>query len=135
MDWDRDSLGQIDAATTRRAFLRACGTAAVGLIGAGAILVPARRAYAAAPVWAAVPAQVWALGVPVHLDLKAYCTDADGDPLTFTLDRALPPGVTLSGGVISGTPTGVFSATTFIATADDQSDTIPPAAPTDLREK
>lgn len=135
MDRDRFSPGEIDGGTTRRAFLRVCGTAAAGLIGAGTILLPARRAYAAPPVWSSVPAQVWAVGVPVHLDLAAYCADADGDPLAFTLDRALPPGVTLSGSVISGTPTGVFSATTFVATADDQSDSIPPAAPTDLREK
>ncbi len=133
---NRDSsLDGLDVSTTRRGFLKVCGTAAVGLIGAGAVLLPARPSAAAAPVWTAIPTQVWAIGVPVHLDLKSYCSDADGNPLTFSLSRALPAGLTLTGSVISGTPTGVFSATSFVATADDGSDTVPPAAPTDLRER
>lgn len=135
MSRDRSPVDDFAAPTTRRGFLRTCGTAAVGLIGASTILLPARESYAAVPVWSTIPTQVWAVGVPVHLDLTGYCSDADSDPLAFSLNRALPAGVTLSGSVISGTPTGVFSATTFVATADDQSDTIPPAAPTDLREK
>ena len=121
-------------ATTRRGFLKACGTAAIALIGVTS-LAPIRRALAAVPVWTAIPPQVWTLGVPVYLDLAAYCTDPDGDPLTFSLSQALPPGVTLSGSVISGTPSVVFAQQSFIATADDHSDTVPPAAPTDLREK
>ncbi|MGH7680477.1 MAG: hypothetical protein ACRENN_00650, partial [Candidatus Eiseniibacteriota bacterium] len=116
MGWDRDPLADMEATTTRRGFLRICGTAAAGLISAGTLLAPARRADAAAPAWSAVPAQVWSVGVPVHLDLAPYCTDADGDPLAFSLNRALPPGVTLAGSVISGTPTGSFATTTFIAT-------------------
>lgn len=38
----------------------------------------------------------------------------------FGLNRLLPPGVTLVGAVISGTPAALFPAMTFVATADDQ---------------
>jgi hypothetical protein len=41
----------------------------------------------------------------------------------------------MNGSVISGTPTGLFSSASFVATADDGGDSIPPAAPLDLREK
>lgn len=71
------------------------------------------------PAWTSVPDQTWVVGVPVLLDLAAYCTDPDGDALTFSLDLALPPGLTLSGSVISGTPTAVFATASFTATADD----------------
>lgn len=72
-----------------------------------------------APVWSVIPDQTWVVGVPVLLDLAAYCTDPDGDALSFSLDLALPPGVTLSGSVISGTPTAEFAQATFVATAAD----------------
>jgi hypothetical protein len=72
-----------------------------------------------APVWTTIPDQVWVVGVPVNLDLASYCSDPDGDALTYTLSAALPDGVTLTGSVISGTPTGVFAAASFTATADD----------------
>ena len=122
-------------ATTRRGFLKTCGTAAIAFVGAAPLGTLVRKAWAAVPVWTTIPAQVWTVGVPVRLDLAAYCTDADGDPLSFTLDQPLPPGVALNGGVISGTPSGPFSARPFVATGDDQGDSVPPAAPTDLREK
>jgi hypothetical protein len=96
------------------------------------ILTPIRKALAAAPVWTTVPNQVWTVGVPVSLNLSAYCTDPDGDALTFSLDRSLPPGVTRNGAIISGTPTSTYASTTFIATAEDL-DSTPPGAPTDLR--
>ena len=122
-------------ATTRRGFLKTCGTAAIGLAGLGGLAIPFRKAIAAPPVWTTVPTQVWTVGVPVLLDLANYCTDADGDALAFSLNRSLPPGVTLTGSVISGTPTTAFSAASFIATADDGDDSIPPAPPANLRER
>lgn len=71
------------------------------------------------PVWQTIPDQTWVIGVPVSLDLANYCTDPDSDPLTFILDLTLPQGVTLSGSVISGTPTAVFAVASFVATAED----------------
>lgn len=129
------SPGEIHRATTRRGFLKACGTAAITVVAGAAATFPLRKAFAAVPVWATIPTQVWAVGVPVQLNLANYCTDADGDPLTFELDQPLPPGVTRNGSVISGTPTGVFAARQYVATADDGGDSVPPAAPIDLREK
>jgi Putative Ig domain len=123
------------AGTTRRGFLKAASRAAMALLGVSSFLPSVRRAFAAAPVWTTIPPQVWTIGLPVSLDLKAYCTDADGDPLTFTLDRALPPGLTLNGSIISGTPTAVFSAAQFVASADDGTDTVPPAPTSDLEGK
>lgn len=72
-----------------------------------------------APVWRTIPAQTWTVGVPVYLDLNDYVTDADDDALTISLDSALPDGVTLNDGVISGTPTGETDAASYVATADD----------------
>lgn len=116
----------------RRSFLKLLGAAVVTCVGCGVdALGPVRNALAAAPAWSTIPNQVWTVGVPVHLDLSAYCTDPDGDPLTFTLSRSLPTGVTQNGAIISGTPTSTFPATSFTATADDL-DAIPPATPSDL---
>ncbi|MES9972377.1 MAG: hypothetical protein ABW092_20280 [Candidatus Thiodiazotropha sp.] len=72
-----------------------------------------------APVWSAIPAQTWTVGVAVYIDLNDYVTDADGDALTFSLDRALPDGVTLNGSIISGTPTAETASADYTATADD----------------
>ena len=105
-------------ATSRRRFLKACGTAAIALFVDASCSKPRKET---APVWTAVPAQVWTVGVPVHLNLAAYCTDADGDTLTFELDQPLPSGLSLNGSVISGTPSAVFTAKQFVATADDHS--------------
>ena len=72
-----------------------------------------------APVWSSIPAQTWTVGVAVYLDLNDYVTDADGDALTIALDSALPDGVTLNDGVISGTPTAETASASYMATADD----------------
>lgn len=72
------------------------------------------------PVWAAIPDQAWVVGVPVYFDLAAYCSDADAfDALTYSISPTLPAGLTLSGSIISGTPTAELATTAFIATADD----------------
>lgn len=71
------------------------------------------------PRWSNVPDQEWVVGVPVRFDLASFCTDADGDTLTFSLTGALPPGLTLVGSVITGTPTAESPAASFQASADD----------------
>ena len=121
------------APATRRSFLKLCSATVAACLGGVASLTPFRRAFAAVPVWTTIPNQSWTVGVPVSLNLSAYCTDQDGGTLLYSLDRQLPPGVTLNGSIISGTPTASFAAAPFIATADDREDTTPPAAPTDLR--
>jgi hypothetical protein len=120
---------------TRRSFLKLFGTAVAACLGGVASLSPFRKAFAAPPTWSTVPNQVWTVGVPVNLNLASYCNDPDADPLTFTLDRALPPGLALNGSIISGTPTATFAAASFVATADDHEDTTAPAPPTDLRTR
>src|SRR5262245_30057865 len=99
---------------SRRQFIKAgalLGTlAAFGCTGGTASSEP--------PAWLTIPDQVWVVGIPVHLDLAEYCTDADGDELSFALSESLPPGLTLEGSVISGTPTGPFDATAFVAMAE-----------------
>lgn len=112
---------ELRGATTRRGFLKASGIAAIAFVGAAANFAPIRKAFAADPTWTTILPQVWAVGVPVHLDLADYCNDIDGDPLIFELDHPLPPGVLLSGSIISGTPSAEFLGSQFIATADDQS--------------
>jgi len=103
---------------SRRTFLRkARVVSAVAIVGT-AIQV-SRDTKAAAPVWIAIPDQTWTVGQPVLLDLRNYCSDSDANLLTITLSGALPPGVSISNGVISGTPTAVFTAASFVASADD----------------
>ncbi|MCC7386209.1 MAG: putative Ig domain-containing protein [Deltaproteobacteria bacterium] len=119
---------------TRREVVRL----ALQLVAGGAALLFApslRRAHAQAPVWRTIPDQTWTVGVPVLLDLRAYVSDADGDTLTLSLSRALPPGLTLRDGVISGTPTQELPPAAFVVSADDAQlpDSVPPAAPTGLR--
>ena len=118
---------------TRRGFLKVFGAVVAACLGSVASLTPFKKAFAAPPTWSTIPNQAWTVGVPVSLNLASYCTDPDGNPLTFTLDRALPPGLTLNGSIISGTPTATFASTSFVATADDHQDTTPPSPPTDLR--
>src|SRR6266850_458478 len=108
------------AASTRRNFLKVCVTAAIAFVGASFLAIPFRRARVAAPVWTTIPNQDWTICVPVYLDLAAYASDRDGNPLTFELDHPLPSGVALSGGVISGTPAAIFPVKQFIAIADDR---------------
>ena len=128
-----DGLSPGSGPATRRSFLKLCSATVAACLGGVASLTPFRKAFAAAPVWTTIPNQSWTVGVPVSLNLAAYCSDPDGNPLLFSLDRPLPPGVTLNGAIISGTPTASFAAASFVATADDRQDTVPPAAPTDLR--
>jgi len=80
-------------------------------------------------VWTTIPVQNWVAGQPVFLDLADYASDADGDSLTFSLDIALPKGVTLNGSIISGTPEAPMEATSYVASADDVS---PPSPPTNV---
>ena len=113
-------VGDANGGNSRRGFLKFLGAAVIAVVGAASLSTPIRRARATVPVWTTVPDQTWVVGVPVYLDLATFCTDADGDPLAFSLSSVLPPGVTLSGSVISGTPTAPFSAKQFVATADDR---------------
>lgn len=130
-------------AVTRREFVKATttATAACALGGAGLVLSSSAKSAAlvssaaksAAPVWATIPNQQWEVGQPVFLDLSDFVTDPDGDALSFSLDSALPPGVTLNGSVISGTPVADFPTTQYEATADDGTPDAPqPNAPTGL---
>ena len=104
--------------TTRRAFLKKCGVAAIVLVGAPSAFRPVRPAFSEEPEWSEIPPQEWAVGVPVFLDLADYCSQ---DPSTFffELDQPLPPGVTLNGSVISGTPVEEFPPTEYVAIAHD----------------
>jgi len=70
-------------------------------------------------VWSPIPDQVWVVGVPVMLDLAAYVSDPNGNPLTFSLDGDLPSGVILNGSVIAGTPDAPFPTTPYVCSADD----------------
>jgi hypothetical protein len=73
-----------------------------------------------APVWVAIPDQSWAVGMPVAFDLRDYCSDADGDTMTFTLVGTLPAGLSLVGSVLSGTPTQVTPPMAITVGADDR---------------
>jgi hypothetical protein len=117
-------------ALSRREFVQIVAQA-TAVIAAGAGMLSPAIALALPPVWEPVPDQTWVIGVPVHLDLADYCTDPEGAALVYSMDGALPAGITLDGSVISGTPTAEFSAAEFRATADDSEtpDTQPPGAP------
>jgi hypothetical protein len=115
--------------TTRRDFLRTCLTA-LGALAAGALAArPWTRAAAVSPVWEVIPAQTWTVGEPVQLDLADYCSNPEHGRLSFRMSRLLPPGLTLKGSVISGTPTAYFPATQFVAIADNEEEGPAPAAP------
>ena len=85
------------------------------------------------PVWSNIPNQNWTVGVPVTLNLNNYVSDPENDPLVFSLSRSLPAGVTMTNGVISGTPSATFSSASFVATADDGEDPTTPNSPSNLR--
>ncbi len=100
----------------------------------------------AVPVWT-IGDQGLTQGQAYSLDLDTVCSDADGDPITYTVEAGtLPAGVALSGSVISGTPTtvetqavtlgasdGIGPIQTVVVTFDVVAeDTTPPAAPTGL---
>jgi hypothetical protein len=109
-----------DAGFTRRELLVGGGVLAVAVAaGCHGSVTSDPDAAPGAPVWTTIPDQVWVVGVPVYLDLATYCTDPDGDPVTFSLSAALPAGVTLSGSIISGTPTAELATASFTAAADD----------------
>lgn len=121
---------QAPVALSRRELIQAATGAAVAFASAGTLLAPG-SAQALPPVWSTIPNQNWVVGQPVYLDLAAYCTDPEGQAMTFTLSRALPAGLTLVGSVISGTPTAAYATQSYVATADDGevADTMPPARP------
>ena len=111
--------------TTRRQFLKITGA----IVTMSSMFSWHRFARAELPVWTTIPVQNWIAGQPVFLDLADYVSDADGDSLTFSLDIALPKGVTLNGSIISGTPEAPMEATSYVASADDVS---PPSPPTNV---
>jgi hypothetical protein len=110
---------------TRRQFIRNAGYMVVGVAflgcgdDGGDAATDGGATDSQAPLWSRIPTQAWIVGVPIYIDLEDYVTDPDGDALTFLLDKALPEGVTLSGSVISGTPTAATASATYVATADD----------------
>ena len=77
------------------------------------------------PVFAEfVPNQTWTVGTAVHASLPA--ARAGNPPLTYGLSPALPAGLTFDAAArtISGTPTAVHAAATYIyAATDDDDDT------------
>lgn len=103
----------------RREFLK--GSTAVALIaGVGGLCSEASHADTnKVPVWTNIPDQNWAVGVPVYVDLRTYCSDPDDDQLEFAINAPLPAGVSLDGSIISGTPTGEMPAQYFVAMVDD----------------
>ena len=75
------------------------------------------------PVFAEfVPNQTWKVGAAVHLSLPA-ATEGN-PPLTYGLSPVLPAGLTFdpAARTVTGTPTAVQSATTYIYTATDDDD-------------
>jgi Putative Ig domain len=122
------------ALPSRREFIDRVTSATAALVVGTTVGLP-RLAQAAVPVWATIPNQSWTVGTPVNLDLLNYCSDADADQLAISLSRSLPAGLTLSGGVISGTPTAAFASVDFVASADDGQlgGGLIPAAPTNLQ--
>jgi hypothetical protein len=86
----------------------------------------------AAPVWSVVPDQTWTVGVSAQLRLADYVSGPS--PLTFSLNQPLPPGLTLTNGVISGVPTAEFAGS-FVATASDTSDALAPSSPGGLQAR
>jgi hypothetical protein len=99
----------------------------------------------AAPVWV-VGQQELTTNVGYSLVLTSVCSDADGDPLVFSVQSgALPTGVSLVGQQLSGTCAAVQTATAVLRASDgitytDQSivfrvlnaDTTAPSVPTGL---
>lgn len=94
--------------------------------------IGARGSYAFvnhAPVVATIPPQTTVMGQTASLDLATYVTDADGNPLTYTIHTdsydgtgALPAGVTVAGSVITCTVANQASAIslTFYIKVDDK---------------
>ncbi len=71
-----------------------------------------------------VPDQTWTVGVAIHMSLPA--ATGGNPPLTYGLSPELQAGLTFDAAArtISGTPTAVQSATTYVYSAtDDDADT------------
>ena len=63
-----------------------------------------------APVWQTIAQQDLKTTEAYSLDLNTVCTDADSDPIAFSVvSGSLPSGVTLVGSIVSGTPDTVES--------------------------
>ncbi|MEM9386266.1 MAG: twin-arginine translocation signal domain-containing protein [Pseudomonadota bacterium] len=121
------TLENVRSGLTRREFVKTTGQAlSVCAVGGGLSVTPPAKA-ASLPVWSRVPNQTFAVGQPVMIDLADYVTDADGDALEFSIDLPLPPGLTLTGSVISGTPTAPSQTQQYTVSADDG--TLQPKAP------
>ena len=110
---------------TAAAFSVACGTSPGTRDGGDSggrtdAAAPRDAAIDAGPalLWREIPALTFTLGVSVELNLRAYLDEPRG-AAAITLDMPLPAGLSLEGGVIRGTPTGVAPAAEFVATADD----------------
>lgn len=101
----------------------------------------------ASPTWQTIPAQTLIVGDSYSLNLNNFCTDADADTIQYSIiSGTLPSGITLSGAIISGTPTtagqtptvgvrafdGFANVDTTIAFATFTADTTAPPVPTGL---
>ena len=60
-----------------------------------------------------------ALGITGSISLASFITDADGTALTFVISGSLPPGMSRSGGTISGRPTTGGSYTITVTGTDN----------------
>ena len=69
-----------------------------------------------------VPDQTWTVGVAIHMSLPA--ATGGNPPLTYGLSPELQAGLTFDAAArtISGTPTAVQSATTYVYSATDDDD-------------
>lgn len=69
------------------------------------------------PTTTGIPDQTLPQGQPYRLDLDAYFSDPDGQQLAYRVQE-LPAGLTLVGGIISGTPTVVGPSITVVTALD-----------------
>ncbi len=107
------------AEATRRGFLKLLCAGVAGLFWAPFLPRGSLAGREVELEWTAIPDQNWTIGVPVLLDLAAHYSGPDGGSITYRLSHALPPGVTMNGSVISGSPTEAFGPTRYVAIADD----------------
>ncbi len=69
------------------------------------------------PTTRGIPSQTLLQGQPYQLSLTSYFADPDGQALTFSA-TGLPPGLSLSGGVLSGTPSATGVSTVSVTALD-----------------